>query len=77
MEAQRWHWGLTAEYFFFWVPYRVAGQVDLLDGLADQIDPTCRQVLGPQQGDSTGQRGGTYGYYCGVPSAADRWAARN
>lgn len=40
-ETQKCHRGLTAEYFFFWVPFRVAGQVDLLDRLADQIHPAC------------------------------------
>lgn len=49
-----------------------AGQVDLLDRLADQIHPACRQVLRPQQGDSAGQCGGTHGYHRGVPSTADR-----
>lgn len=55
-------------------PCRVAGQVDLLDRLADQVHPACGQVLGPEQGDGVGECGGTHGYHCGFPSAADRWA---
>ena len=56
-------------------PYWVAGQVDLLDRLADQVNPASWQVLRPEQGDSVGERGRTHGYHCGFPPAADRWAS--
>lgn len=48
--------------------------MDLLDRLADQVNPTCGQVLRPEQGDSVGECGRAYGYHCGFSSATDRWA---